>query len=85
MIDAIGYAAGTLAMLTFLPQLIKTIRTKKTADISILMLLLTLLTNILYIVYGILLDLYPIVITLGFMTCIVIAQLILTINYRKAN
>lgn len=62
MVDAIGYIAGILAMVTFLPQLIKTIRSKRAADISILMLLLTLATNVLYIIYGAMLRLYPIVI-----------------------
>ena len=85
MIDTIGYAAGFIAMITFLPQLLKTIRTKKTADISMIMLLLTLAANILYVVYGILLELYPVVIMLGIMTCILILQIALTMKYRGST
>ncbi len=81
MIDAIAYLAGVLAMVTFLPQVLKTIRTKKADDISLAMLLLTFATNALYIIYGILLNLYPIVIMLGIMSCIVIVQIILTFKY----
>ena len=64
MADAIGYVADLLAMITFLPQLIKTARSKKAGDISVLMLLLKLATNVLYVIYGVMLRLYPIVITL---------------------
>ena len=64
----IGYVAGFIAMISFLPQIIKTLRTRRTDDISIGMLLLTLTTNILYVIYGLLLDLYPIIIMISIMT-----------------
>ena len=83
MIDVIGYTAGAFGMVTFLPQLIKTLRTKRAGDISMLMLLLMLATNVLYIVYGVLLELYPIVIMLGIMTCILLLQVVLTVKYSK--
>jgi len=83
MTDFIGYTAGTLAMLTFIPQIIKTIRTKKTADISIPMLLLVITANVLYIVYGFMLRLYPVIIMVGLMTFTVLLQLVLTIKYKR--
>ena len=83
MIDTIGYVAGFLAMISFLPQIIKTLRTRRTDDISMGMLLLTLSTNILYVIYGTLLDLYPIIIMIGIMTCIVILQIILTLKWSS--
>ncbi len=82
MADIIAYIAGFLAMITFVPQVIKTMRTKKADDVSIIMLLLTLITNILYITYGVILDLYPIIVTLGIMSIIVLLQIYLTIKYR---
>ena len=81
MIDAIAYLAGVLAMITFLPQVLKTMRTKKAEDISLAMLLLTFAANAFYIIYGILLNLYPVIIMLGIMSCIVIVQIILTLKY----
>jgi len=83
MIDALGYTAGLIAMISFLPQVIKTLRIKRAEDLSIHMLLLTLTTNILYVIYGILLKLYPIVIMIGIMSFIVLFQLILTLKYRN--
>ncbi len=85
MIDTIGYVAGFLAMISFFPQVIKTLRTRRTDDISMGMLLLTLITNILYVIYGSLLELYPIIIMIGIMTCIVILQIILTMKWSSRN
>ena len=85
MIDTIGYVAGFLAMISFLPQVIKTLRTRRTDDISMGMLLLTLITNILYMIYGSLLELYPVIIMIGIMTCIVILQIILTLKWSSPN
>jgi MtN3 and saliva related transmembrane protein len=85
IVEIIGYAAGIIAMVSFLPQFIKTLRTKKANDISIYMLILTLTTNILYIIYGILLQLYPIIIMIGIMTCIIVLQIIFTIKYKKTH
>ena len=83
MVDAIGYAAGFFAMVTFCPQIVKTLRTRKADDISLLMLLLTLATNILYVIYGMLLELYPVVIMIGIMTCLVVVQIALTLKYNR--
>ena len=85
MADLIGYCAGFIAMITFLPQVIKTVKTKKAEDISLTMLLLTLSANTLYIIYGIMLNLYPVIIMLCIMTCIVILQIGLTLKYSKSN
>ncbi len=85
IVEIIGYTAGFVAMISFIPQLIKTFRTRKANDLSINMLLLTLTTNILYVIYGVLLELYPIIIMLGIMTCVLIIQIILTLKYKKIH
>ncbi len=85
MIDTIGYVAGFVAMISFLPQVIKTLKKRRTDDISMGMLLLTLITNILYVIYGSLLELYPVIIMIGIMTCIVILQIILTLKWSSPN
>lgn len=83
MVEFIGYLAGFLAMLSFVPQVVKTVRSKSAEDISLLMLLLTLLTNLLYVVYGISLHLTPIVVIIGIMSGTVVLQIGLTLKYRK--
>jgi len=83
MVEFIGYLAGLTAMISFLPQVIKTYRTKKANDLSIQMLLLTLSTNLLYVIYAIFKQLYPIIIMLIIVSCIVTFQIILTIKYTN--
>ena len=82
MVDFIGYLAGFLAMMSFLPQVIKTVQTRSAKDISLAMLILTFVTNILYLIYGIALSLTPVVVMISIMTCIVLLQIILTVRYR---
>jgi MtN3 and saliva related transmembrane protein len=83
MVDIIGYLAGILGMVSFLPQLFKTLKTKNVEGISIKMLWLFIITNILYIAYSLALTLIPMLITLTIMTVIIIWQLLLTLKYRK--
>lgn len=59
----IGFLAGTLTTIAFVPQLTKTWRTKSAGDISFLM-LLTFCTGVfLWIVYGLLFHSVPVLIT----------------------
>ncbi len=85
MIDAIGYFAGFLAMISFMPQVVKTFHTKRADDLSMPMLFLTLATNITYFIYGYLQRLYPIVLMIGMMTGIVLLQILLTAKYRSGK
>lgn len=85
MVDAIGYLAGILNMIAFLPQLIKTARTRKADDLSMVMLAISFITLVLYIVYGLMLNLVPVVITLSIALVILIAQIALTLKYRSRN
>ncbi len=83
MVEFIGYLAGFLAMISFVPQVVKTLRSKSAEDISLSMLLLTLTTNLLFVVYGIALHLMPIVIMIGIMSGIIALQIGLTLKYRN--
>jgi len=85
LIDFIGYAAGVLGVVSFIPQLIKTYCTKQANDISMGMLLLFIATNALYIIYGVALDLIPIVVMLTLSTMIIVAQIFLTVKYSTKD
>jgi len=83
MVEFIGYLAGFIAMITFLPQIVRTIKIKKSDDISLWMLSLTLLANVLYEIYAIALSLMPVIVMIGLMNIIVVLQIYLTIKYRS--
>lgn len=69
LISLLGFSAGTLTTLAYLPQVIKSWRTKSADDISLGMFLLLLTGISVWVVYGILINSTPLVlfnsVTLG--------------------
>ena len=51
--EFIGFLAGLLSTIAFIPQVIKAFKTKKTNDISLTTNILLLFAIILWIIYGI--------------------------------
>ncbi len=62
-IDILGYSAGAITSLTFLPQVIKTWKLKSARDISLMMFLIAAINEVMWIVYGVLLDNWVIILT----------------------
>ena len=62
VINLLGYLAGTLTTLAFLPQALKAFRTKRTTDISLTMWLLLCTGVLCWLIYGVLLNAGPIII-----------------------
>lgn len=62
-VDILGYSAGAITSLTFLPQVIKTWREKSAKDISLMMFIIAAVNEIMWIVYGALLDNWVIILT----------------------
>jgi MtN3 and saliva related transmembrane protein len=50
--DTVGYLAGILTLIGYLPQTIKTIRTRETKDLSLLTFLIIGTSAVLWTVYG---------------------------------
>ena len=62
-VDILGYSAGAITSLTFLPQVIKTWKEKSAKDISLLMFVIAAVNEVMWIVYGALLDNWVIILT----------------------
>lgn len=54
-VDILGYSAGFITTLTFLPQVIKTWKEKSAKDISLMMFLIAAANEVMWIAYGALL------------------------------
>ena len=80
MNDLLGYFAGTLTTLAFLPQAIKAFRTRSTKDMSLTMWLLLCTGIFCWLVYGIQLRAWPIIMTNGISFVLVSAVLLLKIR-----
>ncbi len=63
MTEYIGYVAGVLTVVSFLPQVIRTWRTKETKDLSFGMFALLITAGALWITYGALSTDWPVVAT----------------------
>ena len=65
-VSLIGFVAGGLITISFLPQVIKSWKTRQTKDISLPMFLFSTTGNFLWLIYGIFLKEPPIFIANGF-------------------
>lgn len=82
MVEWIGVAAGTLLMISFVPQVLHTWRTKSTRDVSLWMLLAFNAGVTLWLVYGILLRKPSIIYANGVTLLLSLALLGMKLRYR---
>ena len=81
-VDIIGFAAGALTTISFLPQIIKAWKTKHTSDISLGMFVILTTGIFLWLAYGILINSLPIIIANAVTLMLVATMLILKIIYK---
>jgi MtN3 and saliva related transmembrane protein len=82
LIDAIGTLAATLTTLSFLPQVIHTFRTKDARGISLGMYSVFVTGVSCWLVYGILLEAWPIIIANAITVSLALAILVMKLRYR---
>ena len=80
--DWIGYAAATLTTPSFVPQALHTFRTKDVRGISLAMYSAFVAGITLWLVYGLLLDAWPIVIANAVTLTLAVAILAMKLKYR---
>ena len=73
--DYVGYAGGFVSAITFLPQVIKIWKTKSVKDLSSLTLFFLFLNVSLWLIYGILVNARPIMVTNGIVLSMIIAMI----------
>jgi len=79
-VDAVGLAAGMLTTVAFVPQVMKTWRERSTGDLSLAMYLAFCCGVLLWLVYGLMLDAWPVVLANG--ATLVLAGTVLAIKLR---
>lgn len=83
--QAVGLFAGICTASSLLPQLIKTIKEKKADDISKTMLFILLTGVATWVVYGVLRNDLPIIITNSFSLLLNIFMIVLRIKYKRGS
>jgi MtN3 and saliva related transmembrane protein len=80
--SAIGFIAGTLTTVSFVPQVVKTFRTKRCDDLSWGMLLAFATGVLLWFVYGIFLRSFPIMLANLVTLLLVVWLMAMKVRYR---
>ncbi len=80
-VNILGFIAGTLTTIAFVPQVIKIWKTKSTKDISLGMFVILCTGISLWVVYGILVKSLPVVVANA--TTLVFALLILVLKIKR--
>jgi len=80
----VGYLAGTLTTVAFLPQVLRTYRTKSMGDIDGATLVAFTLGVILWIVYGVYVHSWPVIVANGVTLGLQIMLLAMKARYRAA-
>ncbi len=83
VIEAIGFAAGTLTTASFVPQVLKTLKSRSTKDISLLMWILFTTGVAIWVMYGVLTESYAIIMTNAL--TLILSGIVLTIKLMNST
>jgi len=81
-ITLVGFIAGTLTTLAYVPQVIRSWKLKETKDISLSMLVLYAVGVSLWLVYGIWMDALPIIAANGISLILILVLLGIKLRYH---
>ncbi|MFZ1898289.1 SemiSWEET family sugar transporter [Methanoregula sp.] len=81
-ITLVGFIAGTLTTIAYVPQVIRSWRLKETRDISLSMLVLYAVGVFLWLVYGVWSDALPIIGANGISLILILVLLGIKLRYR---
>jgi MtN3 and saliva related transmembrane protein len=82
-VDILGYAAGAITSLTFLPQVIKTWKDRSAKDVSLMMFIIAAINEVMWIVYGALLDNWVIIVTNAIVLAMSLIMIGLKLKYSQ--
>lgn len=82
-VQVLGYTAGAITTLTFLPQVIKTWNDKSAKGVSLLMFIIAVVNEILWIIYGVLRNDKVIILTNVIMVTMALTMIYFKFYFRK--
>ncbi len=81
--EIIGYVAATFGTVLMLPQVIKSYKTHRVNDLSMVMVILYILNCIFWLIYGLLLQAWPVIICNTICIVIGFLQLVMKLKFEK--
>lgn len=82
MLESLGYSAGLLTTMAFVPQVVQIYKTKSAKDVSLAMFLLFTLGVALWLVYGVITQSFPVVVANGVTLALSVVILYFKLRYR---
>jgi MtN3 and saliva related transmembrane protein len=83
LITLLGFAAGTLTTVSFVPQVHKAWRSKRCDDLSLTMLVAFGMGVVLWLIYGLMLRASPIIVANAVTLALILWLLYLKVKYRE--
>jgi MtN3 and saliva related transmembrane protein len=81
--DILGYTAGAITTLTFLPQVLKTWKEKSAKNVSLLMFVIAFVNEVMWIIYGFLKNDWVIILTNIIMIVFCSIMIALKLKYKN--
>jgi MtN3 and saliva related transmembrane protein len=85
LVSLIGFAAGALCTIAYLPQALKSFRSKSVGDLSLLMLICLNVGLVLWVCYGVMIHSLPIILPNAVTFFLSAPLLIMKLHYREAS
>ena len=85
MVSVIGFAAGTLCTLAYLPQALHSFRSKSVGDLSLMMLISLNVGLLLWVGYGFMIHSLPIILPNAVTFLLSAPLLFMKLRYRKSE
>jgi len=84
-VDLLGYSAGFITTLTFLPQVLKTYKEKSAKDVSLNMFVIAAINEVMWVVYGALKNDMVIVLTNVVVLIMSVTMIFFKLKYGKKS
>lgn len=83
--ETLGYLAGILTTVAFVPQVLQIYKTKSAKDVSLAMFLIFTIGVIMWLVYGIKANAFPVIAANAFTLILSLVILFFKFKYRKTS
>ena len=85
LIELAGHMGAVLSSITFIPQVWKAWKTKSVGDLSIIMMFIVFTSTIVWLVYGIALNLLPVIIANGIICALSVVLIYFKFTFTPAR
>jgi MtN3 and saliva related transmembrane protein len=82
-IEIVGHTGAFLSSITFMPQVYKAWKSKSVGDLSLAMMLIVFSSTLVWLVYGVKLNLWPVIICNGIIAVLSLLLIYFKFSFKK--